>query len=161
MFWVPICKKFGNGTHIRNIGGAKKNQCAVPPRLITLIGFCRLRGCQSHHRPHSHKKTSGALSKNRTCDSSLPRTCFTTRLLGQRLPANYKYHTPKIKDKKHPAKFAGFRSTNIHNYSIQQLTAFLTQCFNRDIFPRLRRFFHPCFSERRAAQQPQRACFLF
>ena len=25
----------------------------------------------------------GALSKNRTCDSSLPRTCFTTRLLGQ------------------------------------------------------------------------------
>ena len=100
MFWAPICKKFGNGTHIRNIGGAKKNQCAVPPRLITLIGFCRLRGCQSHHRQHSHKKTSGALSKNRTCDSSLPRTCFTTRLLGQSLPANYKGCAQKIKDKK-------------------------------------------------------------
>lgn len=28
-------------------------------------------------------KKSGALSKNRTCDSSLPRTCFTTRLLGR------------------------------------------------------------------------------
>ena len=28
-------------------------------------------------------KICGALSKNRTCDSSLPRTCFTTRLLGR------------------------------------------------------------------------------
>ncbi len=38
----------------------------------------------------------GALSKNRTCDSSLPRTCFTTRLLGQLMgiiPTNAKKST--------------------------------------------------------------------
>ena len=43
----------------------------------------------------------GALSKNRTCDSSLPRTCFTTRLLGQlaKLLTDYTVHHEKIKEK--------------------------------------------------------------
>ena len=42
----------------------------------------------------------GALSKNRTCDSSLPRTCFTTRLLGRQNFFNYTKPQEKIKDKK-------------------------------------------------------------
>ena len=43
---------------------------------------------------------SGALSKNRTCDSSLPRTCFTTRLLGQQNFPNYNLPHIKSKNKK-------------------------------------------------------------
>ena len=54
-------------------------------------------------------KTDGALSKNRTCDSSLPRTCFTTRLLGQfaKLLTDYTVRHKKIKEK---------RSTPVEKY---------------------------------------------
>ena len=40
----------------------------------------------NHLKKIPRRGISGALSKNRTCDSSLPRTCFTTRLLGLNFP---------------------------------------------------------------------------
>ena len=77
--------KLDFGTHFQLSAGAQYS-CAVPPRIYYFYWVLRLCDCQTLQRP-APEKFSGALSKNRTCDSSLPRTCFTTRLLG---------HCPRI-----------------------------------------------------------------
>ena len=70
------------GTHWLNIcSGRIKWLCAVPPEFITFHIWVMITWLSVTSTPFPKKR--GALSKNRTCDSSLPRTCFTTRLLGQ------------------------------------------------------------------------------
>ena len=72
----------------------------MPPEFITFHIWVMIPWLSVTSTPFP-KQNRGALSKNRTCDSSLPRTCFTTRLLGRfvKSRANYTDIQKKIKQK--------------------------------------------------------------